>query len=363
MVRLQSALSLAILVILYDTALGQNISPPPVPTPPAGRTVNSNGPATQSDHSSSVDSLSDFELATWLLIESDGHYRISQTAERQAHNADVKQFAQRMLKHRNDFHNQLLRTLRVSGEEDTRSSDDASSNVGALLDELSVRLQARDVAAPSSSLATRPPLDKDANINDGIPPAERRETLPNSVPQDLNAPTIRPTETRNLTEDATPENTVREAAQEVRRDRLQDRLERLGIRRDSANRVGARDNRVRDLMRDALPVIRQNLPEILDVLGEVAEDAGGEPSSLALMQLQREISQNLTTRINDELSRTPGAFDQGYLGYELVAHDRMISAIQVAKQYASPSLRSVLEQQLVPLNGQLLEARRLMQEK
>ncbi len=346
------------LVLFICSAIPAQTTPPPTGSTPTRRPPEPTYAERASDESPV--SISDFQLVTWIIIECDGQNHVSRLAVKQATSENVRQYAQQMIKYRDQLSGQLVRVIRVEDVDGRNTTgEDPSRNLSALLDELSVRLEAREEAVPrgATDAAVEAPLSTLPPVRNNPPIAHEQAHQPAEARIEQRLETTTDPEASQTTDERI------EANRETRRDQLQDRLDRLGLRRDAGPQADRRDGRVRELMRDALPVIRQNMPEILDLLGEAVENSTDDNSSLALMQFQREISQSLSTRIIDELTRNPGDMDPGYLGYELVAHDRLISTIQVAKKYASPQLRSVLEQQSVTLNGQLQEARRLMRER
>lgn len=310
MARIVLLFSFAIVLWMSSNTRGQDL-PPPRPNPtdiPGSR----NEPPTNRNTRPSLAALSDFQLATWIIVECDGQNRVSRTAEQQASNEEIKQYAQRLVRYRDQLSDQLVGTIRVKNSSDSnRNSNDASANISALLDELSVRLESRDTSPPIDNVSPRENPSRSAT-SPRSDSAVANEIAPSDSPARVTDTNVTGPVADRPTTDAAAERDETDRA--ARRERLQDRLDRLGLRRDAEDREDRRDGRVRDLMRDAMPVIRQNLPEILDVLGEAVENSGNDDASLALMQFQREVAHNQSKRIVEELTRRPGQFDPGYLG-------------------------------------------------
>lgn len=257
--------------------------------------------------------LSDFHLAAWVILENDVQVRVSQYAEEHAQNEEVRNFAQRMV----DSHRDLITTLRAPFVGEDR--DEGEFDFGEVLQDISQRL------AESESTSAARGAERDVN--------------------------------QRSTDNA---SAVREGA-DAGRQRDETRAQRREERRARADRSRARESRVRNRLNDVLPVLRDNLPQILDVLGDAIEGTEAEVTGLAFIQLKRQLTDKLAKSMIDELGRSQGAqFDQAYLGWQVVAHLKMIDTIEVARQHASPALVPILDRNIESMENQLAQARTLM---
>ena len=121
MIRILSLLFVSTSAALI--ALPQNPPAPKPPTQPAPRS------AEKDFDNKSVATEADSIFASWLLVGSSNEIALAQLAQQKATNADVKQFAQKLI----DDHRQMLVNLRpfetngsVSGKSAAGSKDDAS---------------------------------------------------------------------------------------------------------------------------------------------------------------------------------------------------------------------------------------------
>jgi hypothetical protein len=121
----------------------------------------------------------------------------------------------------------------------------------------------------------------------------------------------------------------------------------------------SRDNDT--VLRDVLPVLRENLPLILDTLGETIEGTSAEVTGLAFIALKRQLGDKYTQSMVDELGRSRGGdVGQAYLGFVIAEHLRLIDTLEVAQQHASPELRQVFQRQAERAQARLQQARQLM---
>ena len=79
------------------------------------------------------------------------------------------------------------------------------------------------------------------------------------------------------------------------------------------------------------------------------------------LRLKSEIARQCLTMTEQELREKQGAdFDKGYMGCQIGGHVHMIASLTVAKNYASPQLRPVLEQAIGTAQHHLDEAKSIM---
>ena len=142
---------------------------------------------------------------------------------------------------------------------------------------------------------------------------------------------------------------VREAGDEIEQE--------VGELGDDARR-GAR--RMRDGVRDgAANLARRADRELNDDDREGMRDRGamrghGGPD------LHKEIAEKTTASVKEALGRQSGKqFDMGYVNQQMLAHLRMLAAIDVAADHAGPELKTVLQQAHEKTEGHLRTVREL----
>ena len=359
-----------------------------------------------------IDQLSDFHLASWILLENEVQLQVSRMAADRAQNPQVKEFAQRMVQ----AHSQLVHRLHRPLRQFSRRGAGGEFDFAEVLEEVTRRLDAvddrrrlgyrgaeeepagrdelqqerRDVRQEREELRDarqeRDLLDSDerpdneANENDDV--REQREELQEERQDRREA--RREAGLFNRTEEEAERlqqerREVEEAREDLRRARDdrelfdRDRNERTdpedaAVRREreelreerEERRAARRDRRLLD--GDAREALRQNLPEILGLIGEAVEAADQDTVGLPFIQLKRQLAHQNAQSMVTELKRQPeGDFDQGYLGFALAHHLRMIDTMTVAKRHASPELSRVLDDSIVSMQEHLGQARQLMQ--
>jgi hypothetical protein len=243
--------------------------------------------------------LTDFHLASWVILENDAQVRVSRFAEQNAKDKRVKELAGKMV----ESHTHLMAVLHAHlGIADIPDGD---FDFGEALQEVADRLAK---TRPSSSRTAREnPVDQ-GSTSDAEEDSEER----------------------------------------ARRER----------RTQDANRD------LRDRLRNnVLPVLRDNLPAILDVLGEAIEETEAEITGLAFIRLKQQLGEKFAASVIEELKRNNEEdLDQGYLGFQIAAHLRLLDTIEVAKSHASPALAATLDLQLADVGEQLDRVHTLMKE-
>jgi len=84
--------------------------------------------------------------------------------------------------------------------------------------------------------------------------------------------------------------------------------------------------------------------------GQASQQTGGQLASAdpmmgQMLALQQRISQECLSLTQDELSKHEGSdFDRCYLGQQLVAHTQMLAKLRGSEQFASPQLRSFIDE-------------------
>jgi hypothetical protein len=287
-----------------------------------------------------LEQLSDFHLAAWLILENDTQVQVSQFAHEQAADKRVKKFA----KNAATTHSELIAALHK--QMGMAEAADGRFDTAQVLQEIAARLastQSRsgrytygyrgsDLAEPAADTeqSARPEPDQQADDTQEQDDSEEQDDLARTDQQ----------------------------SREQRRDERQDLREQR--REELRRQVGDRD---RQSLAEVLPVLRDNLPAILDAVGEAIEGTEAETTGLAFLQWKQQLAERYAQSVIEELKKSPKEnFDQAYLGFQVASHLRMIDTMQVAKQHASPELASTLDQNMSQLQDQLQQVRDLMHE-
>lgn len=125
----------------------------------------------------------------------------------------------------------------------------------------------------------------------------------------------------------------------------------------------ARNNENDRRFREAVQTLRENLPQLLEQLGESVDSAERENENvrLAFIELKRQLGERYAASLIEELERGPrDDVDPGYLGIQVASHIQLIDTMTVAKQHASPELQGLLQQGIDAAWLRLQRARQLM---
>jgi hypothetical protein len=168
-------------------------------------------------------------------------------------------------------------------------------------------------------------------------------------------------------QDTTPTGDTAATAprREPPRTRLADRLEGnqglLQRLRDAAQDARIRRGTARERVQNVLPILRESLPEVVDLVTEALEESAQPGNASVWLRMQRDFAQRHVAAIQDELTRyEAAAFDQAYLGYEVLMHRQLEAALETAQGYAGEGREPAIAAALQDVQTHSREARQLM---
>lgn len=254
---------------------------------------------------------SEFQIAASIVIQSDLIKTVSGAAERLSQQPEIRQFAQQLTRTQDDLINALHRPLAAGLRQD--GSKTGSVNLALILNEV-----ARQVDGP----------------NNGI-----------QDPANDNGADARQADIQSRQGDGTSAAT--EANREIRR---------YGDERGD-------NGTARRRLRDALPLLRENLPEILDAVSEAIDSGQSPRGGVGLLSFRREVGEKFATSIIEEMRRGPAPYlDAAYLGFETAALLELRDMLSVAKEYVDRDLEELFDRSIQITERQLQQARQLMEE-
>jgi hypothetical protein len=302
--------------------------------------------------------LSDYYLSAWLMTEVSQQMSINELANKQAQRDEVKQLAQELI----EDQRQLASRLHSVGLIAHRTEAD----LGPVLQVLAARVAQRiRQAAPGSDervilgfRGSRAPAEAEAATEDAA--EELEQQAGREVLSELR-------EGRREVRDQRTE--VRRERQDVQPLRRDDAAEERAEYREARDELrGARD-RQRDQRREAIgevlaeagPVLRENLPLILDFVGRAIEQGSADSHGEQWIRLKHQLSERKAASIKNELQQRQGSdFDQAFLEYQCLAQVGMVDMLQVFQQHASPELRSTIDESLAAARDRLERVRQLL---
>jgi predicted outer membrane protein len=273
----------------------------PSTQPAPGSTMPGARPNLNTTNSTSGDAV----LVTWLLVDNENEIELSRIALQRAQSPEVKQFAQKMI----DDHTQIVQKLQ-------QQAGTAGARTGHLGD------MRRDPATGRDPNTGRDPA-KGSDPVTGRDPATGRDPGAGRDP-----------------------NTGRDPA--TGRDPVTGRDPATGATgRDPATGATGRD-----------PATGR------DVAGRVAQDASAmRPTggSIDHERLIRDLGRQCLASATQALQEKQGAeFDKCFMGMQVAAHMKAIDTIEVFRNYASESLRPVLDEGLRTVQTHAAHAKDLM---
>lgn len=151
----------------------------------------------------------------------------------------------------------------------------------------------------------------------------------------------------------------RENAAAAQASNVQEAADRSADGDKVADNDDARRRRVRERLGVLLPAVREELPELLALLGEAIEDEGSGPA--AWVGHQNRVDERILQAKQDELARYDGdRFDQAYLGMRLVTAIEVKAASEVVAQNTDQTLHELLAGTAELLQQQAGQCRQLM---
>jgi predicted outer membrane protein len=280
-------------------------------------------------------------LARWLVTDQRLHSEISTFAQQRAHNPQVKQFATSVAQSHSDLLQRLQQLAAV-----TPGAAQQAGQLDETLQDLGETLQGR---------LQQQPLARDAA-------RARRQEIREERLEDQEAREERPDRRllnrldRDRSDDSRADDESNDVDQPLRdqiRERREERLE------TAEDREALRDER-RQALRGFL---RENLPEVLDVVGQALEEEAQQTVNSPWLRFHQQLGQQKSASLREELGRYQGAdFDQAFLGYQILAHIEMIDSLKLAQQTATEQLRQTLADGILSAEEHLQNARQLMQQ-
>lgn len=269
--------------------------------------------------------LSDYHLAAWVILENDVQVRVSRFVQGIGDDKRVRRFAERMA----DSDRDLIAALH--GPLPGADRRDGAFDAGRVLQDIADRLAKVQASRPAA------PEDSGAKSQTAQEPAKHRDT------GDATAP----------------------ATQHAEHQRGQSRQERQDLREQRRDELrglaGDRDRK--GAIAEVGPVIRDNLPLILDTLGDAIQRSGAQTIGMSFIELRREITRKFADSMIHELEGRRGqGFDQAYLDFEIASHLKLINTMEAIKTQASADLSGAIDRHLATVNKQLQEARDLVHE-
>ncbi len=258
--------------------------------------------------------LHDFHFATWVLLESDSVNKVNRWAETHAGSPDVQQYARDSIAAHDRLTEQLRGPLAAAFQREG-ATDNEKFDFGAMLQEVGRRLNEPRPVTPTAA-------------------------TPDSA--------------------AAPGHASASSTAQTQSPSSADRSRERRIGRRGAD--PSREERGRRA-REAAATLRENLPQLLEELGESmdAADQENENVGLAFIELKRQLGERYAASLISELERGPqGDVDPGYLGIQLVSNLHLIDTMTVAKEHASPELQGLLQQGIEEAGQRVKQARQLM---
>ena len=157
---------------------------------------------------------------------------------------------------------------------------------------------------------------------------------------------------------------VLEEIEEGREELAEEREEvREGVREE-------RDDSLGDVLEEAGRDVRESGDELAEGAGELGDGVRRGARRMAgradramngpRVNLRDEIARRTLEMTKDSLARQEGRqFDMGYLSHQMLAHMRMLAAVEVAADHAGPELKTVLTDAKGHIEGHLGRAREL----
>jgi predicted outer membrane protein len=296
--------------------------------------------------------LSDMAWARWLLMDQRLQTEISTFAQQRTQNPQVKQFAARVAQ----THGDLTRQLQQIADE-VPGADQQAGQLDDTLQELGEVVQDR-LDQPGRGLGIRGQRDAASDTaapenNDRIGLRERRQAARdqrNDADRRADRDEGSNDGQRRLRDQIEQRREERQEAVEERRDERQEAID---------ERQDLREQRRQDLR----GFLRDNLPEVLDVVGEAIQAEAQQTVNSPWLKVEQQLGERQAVTLKEELGRYQGAeFDQAFLGYQILAHIRTIDAFKLAQQSASDELRQALADGITTVQGQLQQARLLMEQ-
>ena len=142
---------------------------------------------------------------------------------------------------------------------------------------------------------------------------------------------------------------------------LTDRRDRDNARRERL--LAGRGDReaARERLRVLLPALREELPDLFEVLGEAVEDE--TVGAAAWVDYQRKVAERVLAAKQEELQRYQGQeFDQAFLGMALVEAIELEAVAATVAQQAAPTLQEVVNATARQLREQAETSRTLMEQ-
>lgn len=134
-----------------------------------------------------------------------------------------------------------------------------------------------------------------------------------------------------------------------------------GDRRDNRLVGGADRDARRERLRVLLPALREELPDLFEVLGEAVEDE--TVGAAAWVDYQQKVAQRVLQAKQEELNHYDGReFDQAALGMMLVEAIELQAIAKTVAEQATPSLKEIIGTTVGQLRAQAEESRQLMEQ-
>lgn len=295
--------------------------------------------------------LSDAQIGAWLILQHHREVEISKWGAEKANSEQVKAFAQVMAAE----HGKMIAKLHSAKLVDRKS---AEAELGQVLQELAKRAEQRL-------------SDEEGRIQLGFRGDDRREAPTDrrdERSEDREQLRDQRDEVRDTRQDVRQSRRDDDQEDEARRDDVRDQRRELrderSDSRDGRREITADERRenVRNFMREAMPFVRENLPTILEMVGESVETAAERDSRAGWIDFQRQVAQKHIQSVKQQLEKQSGNdFDEAFMAYQIGAHMQMINTLEVAQNYVSSDMRSTVDQMLASTQKHLNHAQQLMQ--
>jgi len=316
--------------------------------------------ATERTDQSAVDDgrpngLSGEQVAAWLILQHHREVEISKWAAEQASSEQVKSFANKMAAQ----HGKMIAKLHSAGLVKKKS---AEAELGQVLQELAERVEIRlsdsegriklgfrgDSDEPADSADDR----REQRTEDRKQLREQRKDIRDTRDEVRKARRSQEEEKGSEAE----RSDVRDARRELRYERSDSRESRGELTADE------RRENVRNFMREAMPFVRENLPTILEIVGESVETAAERDARSGWIDFQRQVAQKHIRSVKAQLGKQSGRdFDEAFLAYQVGIHMQMINTLEVAQNYVLSDMRTTVDQMLATTKDHQEHAQQLMQ--
>jgi hypothetical protein len=247
--------------------------------------------------------LSDEQISAWLAARYDLRGRVSDFAATHASSDDVRQFAQ-------SAHQGYVKTLARLFASDMATPAKTEFDVAGVLEQIATRIRQQRAEADSKG-------QREVRGFRGIKGKDAKDAGPATSEAD------------------------KDAKGQIR----------------GPHRLEASEDRREAFIEKALPMLKENLPQILDTVTEAVRRVQSSASESAVIALEREAARQTADRVCNELAKKKGSeFDRAYLSFEVGTGLCLVESLKAAAPHGSEKLQPVIDASLSLAEADLARA-------